>query len=189
MFIDKLFFDFLNTLCISWGDFFTPFFKFISFLGEKSWPCLIIGFVLLMRKKTRWVGVAILGSIFIAFIGTDFILKPLLHRPRPYLSDSQIYYKYWQDAGSLADGGFAMPSGHIAGLTAFFASLYFINKKNIIPLALVCIFLETCSRCYFLHHHLTDCLVGVLLGIISAFIGKIATKFLYKISYNLGIKI
>lgn len=185
MMIDNMVCEFMHMLCESAGGFFTPFFRLISILGEKCWLCVLIGFILCVRKKSRWVGVTIVLSIFLGFLVADFVLKPCIMRLRPYLSDITRYYRYWQDAGAIEETGYSMPSGHTLGVTAFFTSLYITAKqekrKTIMIVGIICIVLMAMSRCYFMHHYFTDCLAGAIVAIIIACITKVLVKLIYKI--------
>lgn len=182
--MDLWFARLMHGLAVLGGDFFTPFFRFISMCGEKSIVFLIIAFILLLRKKTRWVAVTIIISIFISWIVADFIVKPIFMRPRPYQSSINELYEYWVYVGSIVENNYSMPSGHTIGCAAFFASLYFTCKNNrniIIPIGVIVIMLMIMSRCYFMHHYLTDCLVAVLLAIIMSIVGKLFAKIIYKL--------
>ena len=110
--MDLWFAGLMHSLAVLGGDFFTPFFRFISMCGEKSIIFLIIAFILLLRKKTRWVAVTIIISIFISWIVADFIVKPIFMRPRPYQSSINELYEYWVYVGSIVENNYSMPSGH-----------------------------------------------------------------------------
>lgn len=186
--MDLLFANLMHSLAVIGGDFFTPFFRVISICGEKSILFLIIAFILLLRKKTRWVAITIIISIFISWILADFVIKPMFMRLRPYQSSINELYEYWVYVGSIAENNFSMPSGHTLGCAAFFASLYLTCKnkrKVIIIMGIIVTSLMIMSRCYFMHHYLTDCLVAVILAILMSILGKIFAKIIYKICKTL----
>lgn len=182
MFLDNLYFEFVHFLSLLAGDFFTPFFKFISMLGEKGWFFLFIAFLLLLRKRTRWIGTTIIISVAIGWVTADLIIKPWIQRLRPYLSSSAVYYQYWLQAGSIEEKGFSMPSGHTIAVTSFFTSLFITCKKNIRKGILIAgitfTLLMITSRCYFMHHYFTDCLVGIIFGIVSSLTAKVISKII-----------
>lgn len=183
MFIDSLFFEFLHLLCRLGGFFFTPFFRFITLLGEKGWIFLFAACILSLRKKTRWVGATIIASIFFSFITADIILKPIIARPRPYLSDMVNIYKYWVDTGSIKENGFSFPSGHTLAAAAFLFSLYITvsnqYRKKILMPCIIMLVLMVMARCYFMHHYLTDCLGSVAIAFFLCYIGKFVVKIIY----------
>lgn len=182
MFIDELWINFVHGLSVYAGSLLTPFFRLISFLGEKAWFFLLISFMLLLSKKTRWIGATAILSIFLGFLIADFGIKPFIMRERPYLS-SKLYQDYWAMVGSIPETNYSMPSGHTIGCATFFISLYITckkyMKKNILIIGLIFTFLMIMSRTYFMHHYLTDCLVAVVLSIFIAFISKSIIKIIY----------
>ena len=64
------------------GDFFTPFFEFISFLGHDGIILVLLSIALMLFKKTRRFGTAMLFGVAIGAIFTNCILKVLIARPR-----------------------------------------------------------------------------------------------------------
>lgn len=183
MIIDELWINLVHNMCVVAGGFFTPFFRIISLLGEKAWFFLLISFLLLLSKKTRWIGATAILSIFLGFIIADFGLKPLIIRERPYLV-SKIYQDYWELAGAFPETNYSMPSGHTLGCAAFFISLFITCKKSMKPMVLkvgiISTILMIFSRTYFMHHHLTDCLVGVVIAIFTSYLSKVIVKLIYK---------
>ena len=66
--IDHLFMEFVHALCVYAGFIFTPILRLMTLLGEKAWFFLLISFLLLLSKKTRWVGLTAILSILLGFI-------------------------------------------------------------------------------------------------------------------------
>lgn len=183
MFIDNIWIEFVNKLCVFGGKFFTPFFRVISFLGEKGWFFLFIAFLLLLSKKTRWIGATIILSIFLGFITASVLIKPFIMRLRPY-ETSKIWQDYWEMAGGIPDTGYSMPSGHTVACASFFISLFISCKKKykdkILLIGIIFTVLMIMSRTYLMHHHLTDCIAGVILSIFTSYIAKFIIKLVYK---------
>lgn len=188
MLIDNLFFEFLHILCEVAGGVLTPFFKFITLLGEKGFIFLLIAFVLFLRRKTRWVGATIILSIFLAYIFGDVILKPMIGRIRPYQSAVPNLYDYWIMAGQVEESGYSMPSGHTLACASFFISLIITVPRNyrlkLIKPAIICTIIMICSRCYLLAHHLTDCLFAVVLSFVFSYVAKCIVKLIYNMCKN-----
>ena len=181
--IDALFMEFVHGMCASAGGFFTPFFRLISVLGEKSWFFLLISFILCLNKKTRWVGATAIFAIFLGWLIADFGLKPTIMRMRPYTANN-LYQDYWQLAGAYEETNYSMPSGHVLGCAAFFISLYISSRKEarqlISTIGIVVVMLMALSRMYFMHHYFSDCIVGVLIAVVVSFISKVVIKNIYK---------
>ena len=182
--MDNLVIEFMHSLCVRFGTFLTPFMRLISILGEKCWLFLLIAFYLILRKKTRWIGLSALFSILFGFVLGDIILKPIFRRERPYTTSNTLQ-DYWALAGAYPETDYSMPSGHSLGTAAFFVSLYITsakrNRKFIKTLGIIVTVLMVMSRCYFMHHYFTDCLVGLLIGTVMAYV----TKAIVRVIFNL----
>ena len=182
MYIDELWISFVHNIAVFAGGFFTPLFRLITFLGEKAWFFLLISFLLLLSKKTRWIGATAILSIFIGFLNADFGIKPFAMRLRPY-ETSKLFQDYWELVGAIPETNFSMPSGHTIGCAAFFISLYITCKKNmkktVLITGIIITILMILSRTYLMHHHLTDCLVAVIISIFISFISKFIVKGIY----------
>ena len=182
--IDALFMEFVHGMCVSAGGFFTPFFRLISVIGEKSWFFLLISCILCLHKKTRWVGATAILAIFLGWIIADFGLKPLIMRDRPYTTGN-LYLDYWELAGAYYETDYSMPSGHTLGCAAFFISLYITSKKSARPyistIGIIGVVLMALSRMYFMHHYFSDCVVAVILAAVVSFISKVIVKAIHKI--------
>lgn len=176
--------EFVHNLCVSAGVFFTPFFRIISVLGEKSWFFLLISSFLCLHKKTRWVGATAILAIFLGWIIADFGLKPLIMRDRPYMTGN-LYLDYWELAGSYPETDYSMPSGHVLGCAAFFISLYITSRKAARPyistIGIVVVTLMALSRMYFMHHYFSDCVVAVLLAVVVSFVSKVIVKMVHNV--------
>ena len=179
MFIDELWISFVHNLNVFAGGFFNPFYRFISFLGEKAWIFVLISFLFILSKKTRWIGATAMLSIFLGFIFADFCIKPFFMRLRPYES-SKLFQDYWEMAGAIPETNYSMPSGHTIGCASFFISLYITCKKNmkkkVLIAGVICTMLMILSRTYLMHHHLTDCIVSVVISILLSFLSKFIIK-------------
>lgn len=187
MIFDTRFIEFVHWMCVHFGKVLTPFLRLISMIGEKAWFFLLIAIVLFLNKKTRWIGITIIISIFIGWITADFILKPLFMRMRPYTA-SNLYQDYWILAGSYPETDYSMPSGHTLGAAAFFVSLYITAKKEyrrkVLIAGIIVVMLMIISRTYFMHHYLSDCVVGIVLAFLTSFIAKFVVKNMYNFIKN-----
>src|SRR5574344_2095727 len=56
----------------------------ITHLGDAGILWIVLGLVLTFIKKTRKIGVTILGALILSVIFTNGIIKILVDRPRPY---------------------------------------------------------------------------------------------------------
>ena len=189
MSLDHLFIEFMHSLCVKFGFILTPLMRLVSILGEKAWPCVIISFIMALHKKRRWVAFTAILSMFLGYILADLLLKPMFMRMRPY-TVSNLFQDYWALAGSYKETGYSMPSGHTIGFASFFISLYITipktERKMIKNIGTICVVLMIISRCYFMHHYLTDCIVGIVVALITSYTSKVIVRFIFNIckKYN-----
>lgn len=142
--------DRLIPLYTHWGD-----------IGQ-IW--IILGIVLLFWKKTRRSGALLLISLLLTHIFNNIIIKPLIMRPRPYVTFDKIRVL----VEPLRSTSF--PSGHTA--TAFGSTMILgLREKGWLRgLPLTGAVLMAFSRLYVGAHYLTDVLAGAILGTLIALI-------------------
>ncbi len=153
---------------------------FITHLGDT--PGIIwwvIAAILVIPRKTRKLGILLIGGLAISSLINNVALKNLIERPRPYLIDAEV----WKNAGyeyvwpGLIDksSSWSFPSGHTStSIGAAFALFLgcFKNKKHLaigIP-ALILSFLIGFSRIYVHVHYPTDVVAGAVVGLIGGLI-------------------
>lgn len=131
------------------NQFFDGLAQFLSGVGKAGIIWFVLGVVLFLReeKKHHKFFIPIVGAGFLSWILVDFILKPLVARPRP--------------TDILTD--FSFPSGHA---TIAFAMAVVLSKIEprwewwLYSLAVAISF----TRIYLGVHYPLDVLAGVLLG-------------------------
>ncbi len=144
---------------------------------------ILLGILFLFKKEYRILGITIIACSLLTFISNDVILKKIFQRERPYV--------YFYKEESIKSGidivkycpgfyitSYSFPSGHSALVSAGSFSIFFyylfINKKRDKTLlgvsitSFVVATLVVLSRLVLLHHYLTDCLVGIILGLLLA---------------------
>ena len=159
------------------NDLLTPFMVFLTHTGDYGILCIAVSFVLILLRKTRCLGHVIAFSIAIESIITNLLLKNLIARTRPY----EVIEELELLIGEQPD--FSFPSGH-AGVTfalagaMLFAFMYGVkgfekNKRNslIVLLVLIYALLLAFSRLFVGVHYPTDVLGGMLIGLLSGFMG------------------
>ena len=153
---------------------------FITHLGDT--PGIIwwvLGIILLIPRKTRKLGVLLIGGLAVASLINNVALKNLIERPRPYLIDASVWkdagYEYvWPDLIKKSES-WSFPSGHTStSIGAAFAMLLgcLKNKKYLaigIP-TLILSFLIGFSRIYVHVHYPTDVIAGAVVGIVGGLV-------------------
>ena len=156
-------------------------FKFISLFAEKGLFLILLSIFLMLFKKTRKFGICMFGAIGAGAILTNFILKDMVARPRPYMSGILEYKDWWQYAGMVTESDFSFPSGHTTAITAAMMSLVFMAKTKKKYWCIVFIFLMGVSRNYLMVHYPTDVIGGMISGLVGATVAYFITLLIYKI--------
>lgn len=151
----------LNFIQPTQADFSTKIFKIITIFGE-WWAILaivaIISGILIIKRKN--VHTFILWLIVLGTTADAFILKKLVHKPRPF--DIMVN-----------ENSFSFPSAHSAlsiALYGFIAYLFWRSAVNktakiiIIIVGIIFTALIGLSRLYLGAHYLSDVLGGYILG-------------------------
>lgn len=162
------------------GVFTTRFMEFISLLGKSGIFILAIALILCLFPKTRKMGVCVILSVAISALITSIIIKPIVARIRPYDAGGDFYI-WWANAGKHIEDSFSFPSGHSTASMAFAFSIFAFSKhKKISWLIFIFPTFMMMSRIYLMVHYFSDCLFGVLIGEISAFVSYFLVRLLFE---------
>lgn len=170
--------DFLNTLAINAGGILTPLMKLISFLGEKGIVFFLLSVILILFPKTRKAGVCVFGAVCCGALITNIILKDMVARPRPFEANS-VFRSFWDTVGSPAEDGFSFPSGHVTAAAAGMFALWFSKGKRFALPTVIWVGLMMLSRNYLMVHYPSDVLAALIIGIFSAAVAWLITRFIF----------
>lgn len=159
--IYKFDYDILKAIQNIRCNFLDVVMPFFSTLGDKGLLWILIGFTLIMFKKTRTMGTCMLLALSLEFILCELIIKNIFDRPRPFLLYNDILPLIKEPKT------FSFPSGHTASSFACSVAMLMYNKKVGI-FALILAVLISFSRLYNCVHFPTDVIVGAILGILCA---------------------
>lgn len=178
--IDHSIAKFFHLLQVNCGSFSTPIMEFISILGKSGIAMLLIALVLCVFPKTRKMGVCVILSIAISALITSIIIKPIVARARPYESGGD-FYSWWVDAGKHIEDSYSFPSGHSTASMAFAFSIFAFSKhKKVSWLIFLFPMLMAISRIYLMVHYFSDCLFGLVVGEVSAFVSYFIVKLIFE---------
>lgn len=142
----------------------------VTKLGDVGIIWIILTAILLIIPKTRRTGGVMLVALVVQTVLCNVILKNLFARTRPYDVNTTVQLL----VPKLHD--FSFPSGHTSASFTAVNALYFSKDKLWKP-ALILACLIAVSRLYLYVHYPTDVLGGLLLGVLSGYIGyKIMEK-------------
>lgn len=119
---------------------------------------IMIGIALLFFKKYRFCGIAVLSALAVSLLLTEFAIKLLVLRDRPYLLNPEIVLAISEPSGT------SFPSAHTS--TSFASAVPLFRGKRLWGI-LGCCFaaLVGFSRLYLYVHFPSDVLVGAVLGV------------------------
>ena len=168
------------------------FFKIYTTLGEAGALFIIIAIGLMITKKWRKVGFAMMVALVVMVIGNNLILKNIFARPRPFDLDPETY-AWWFKVYVFPDivskpESFSFPSGHSSSAFAVaFVALFYNRKWGFATLILAV--LMAFSRVYVEVHYPTDVIAGVFVGLLYALIAALIVRFTYQIFEKLWNKL
>ncbi len=140
-----------------------------SRLGNAGMLWLVLCAVFLLFRRTRRAGALGLAALAMGFLLCNGLLKPLLHRTRPWLAVDGL--KHLVTPGDA----YSFPSGHTcAAFAAAWTWHRQLPRRWMGKLAVFAAVLMGLSRLYLGVHFPTDVLAGAMVGIFSAWLmGKV----------------
>lgn len=141
------------------------FFSTITHLGDAGILWIVTGLVLLIPKKSRKSGVAILAGLVLDLLLCNILLKPLVARTRPFDINTAVNLLI------AKPGDYSFPSGHTAASFTTMFALLFSRERKLWPTVLALAILIAFSRMYLYVHYPTDVLAGVLIGLVCGYLG------------------
>ncbi len=145
----------------SWPSSLKPIFFAITQLGS-GWMVLVVcalAYLELQFKEALMLSLAALGTFTVVEV-----LKHLVGRPRPYVTDLLISRR-----DPWTHGGFGFPSGHtaLATIVACFLATKLPAKYQ--PVLVIAVILVGLSRMYLGMHNVLDVLGGAVVGAMFGF--------------------
>ena len=133
----------------------------VTTLGNAGAVWILLGILLLLRKKHRKTGIILLAALFIDFLVCNIYLKNLIQAPRPCELNTAVQLLISRPSD------YSFPSGHTASSFAA-VTVFFLQKEKFWPAALVLALLIAFSRMYLYVHFPSDITGGILTGIACA---------------------
>lgn len=178
--------------------FLDTFMNIVTTLGDEGILFIAIALVLLVTKKYRKIGFAMLVSLAVMLVCNNFVLKEIFARERPFNLYDTFPDKYseWNEAlGKYVypditklPHSYSFPSGHTSSAFAAGVAILCYNRKMGIPATLFA-FLMGFTRIYVGVHYTTDVIAGAVVGIVYALLGVLITKYLFPVAEKILDKI
>lgn len=127
---------------------------------------ILLAAILLITRKYRKVGVALVCGLALEVLACNVILKPLIARARPCDINTAVQLLVSRPTD------YSFPSGHAAASFTAAAVLLFEKHPLRIP-AFVLAALIAFSRLYLYVHFPSDVLAGALLGILIGYLAHL----------------
>ncbi|MCR5664616.1 MAG: phosphatase PAP2 family protein [Oscillospiraceae bacterium] len=158
------------------GWFFTPFLNLITILGKGGIFLILLSIALMLSKKTRRFGTAMLLGLAIGALITNLFIKIVIARPRPYTDEAGFYFPLWDLMGRHMESDKSFPSGHTTAAFAATVPVFLLGKKRVSWTALIFAFLMGLSRIYLVVHYPTDVIGGLIVGTFAGIIAVIVSQ-------------
>lgn len=166
------------------GGVMTPFMNFVSLLGKGGIFLILLSLTLLLIKKTRRFGTAMLIGLALGALFVNLFLKVVIARPRPYADPEGFFYPLWVMMGQHMESDMSFPSGHTNAAFAAMVPAFILGNKKTSWLALVFGMLMGISRIYLVVHYPTDVIGGLITGAIAGMIGTLIAINLPRVWYR-----
>ncbi len=155
------------------GGFFTPFFEGVSYLGKGGIFLILLSAMLLFYRPTRRFGTAMLLGLTIGFAVTNLCLKVFIARPRPYVDQDSIFYKFWLTVGQNTESDKSFPSGHTTAAFGCMTPAFILGNRRVKFFSLLFAVLMGIARIYLCVHFPSDVLAGMIVGILAGCIAVV----------------
>lgn len=176
----------------------TALMKVITTLGDEGILFIVIALVLLVTKKYRKIGFAMLAALAVMLVCNNFVLKETFSRERPFNLYATFPEKYAEWGGEAAKyiypdmvkapHSYSFPSGHTSSAFAAGVAILCYNRKAGIPATLFA-FVMGFTRIYVGVHYTTDVISAAIVGIIYALLGVLLTKYLFPVAERILDKV
>lgn len=168
-FIQKMHSPFLDQLML-----------FFTHLGDKGIIWIVIIGCLLINKKTRKIGIIMSVSLVIKLLLCNLFLKNIFLRSRPFTYNPSINLLIPEPLD------YSFPSGHTSASFSCIMCLYLAKDKKLFFISLIIGVLIAFSRMYLYVHFPTDIIGGIVVGIISAYLGSYIIDYLHNRSSQIN---
>lgn len=136
---------------------------------------LVVAFVALSAKNGRRMAIYFLAGVYLMEL-----LKLLFNAPRPFELDPSVLRSA---AAAETAGGASFPSGHALSAMLYWAlAASYVRRTWFSVLAALIVGLVALSRLYLGVHFPVDVIVGLALGLLFAFLGRLLDRVEWRVA-------
>ena len=177
--IDEAILTFYHNLHEALGTPMDIFVQLFTKLGDGGIFLILLSIFLMFFKKSRKVGIGMLGGIIIGALFTNVCIKNVVARPRPY-NYLQLYRDWFQSIWHCSlESEFSFPSGHTTAAMASMTPVFFFCNKKKSWLAFLFVIVLGATRNYIMVHFPSDILGGIIVGGIAGLISFLIVNAVY----------
>ena len=151
---------------------------------------IILSLILMIFRRTRRYGTAMLIGLTIGALITNCCLKILIARARPYSEETaaffntDLYQKLWLTVGQNVESDKSFPSGHTTAAFASMTALFLTGNKKYSWTAFIFAFLMAVARIYLVVHFASDVVAGIVVGVVAGILASLIAKKIPAGYYN-----
>lgn len=169
----------IHQFALATGGFFDWFMIAVTSLANDGLGMIALGLVLLLFKRTRKTGLAVLFAIAFGALITNVTLKPLVFRARPYTHEE--FRVWWEAMGAHLESERSFPSGHTTSAMAAMMGIFLTTDKKRSWPALLFAVLMGVTRMYIVVHYPTDIIGGLIAGAVGGLVGYLVIHVLFAV--------
>ena len=117
-------------------------------------------------------------GISLGFLITNLCIKVFIARPRPYIDQNSLFYRFWLLVGQNTESDKSFPSGHMTAACATMTPLFILGNRRVKAASLIFALLMGLARIYLVVHYPSDVVAGLIVGV---FAGSVAVLIAQKL--------
>ena len=170
----------IHSFAVATGGFFDWLMLAITSLANDGLGMIALGLLLLLFKRTRKMGLAVLFAIAFGALITNITLKPLVFRARPYTHEE--FRVWWEAMGAHMESERSFPSGHTTSAMAAMMGIFLTSnrKKRSWPVLLFAVLMGV-TRMYIVVHYPTDIIGGLIAGAVGGLLGWLVVCLVWRL--------
>lgn len=187
--LDQAILTFYHNVHEALGTPMDVFVQLFTKLGDGGIFLILLSIFLMLFRKSRKVGVAMLGGVLIGAIFTNLTVKPFVDRPRPY-DTLEIFRQWFQTIwhAEIESEWASFPSGHTTAAMASMTAVFLGCNKKKSWTAFLFVIAMGATRNYIMVHFPSDILGGMIVGCLAGTVSYLIVNAIYNAVVKKGGK-